>query len=47
MSDLEPQSATPPPAQSVTPPPAQAVSSSSTPSSTSTVQSKQILNTNL
>jgi len=45
MSDSEPQSVTPPLTQPVTP--AQAVSSSSTPSSTSTVESKQILNTDL
>ncbi|KAF6030319.1 hypothetical protein EB796_011369 [Bugula neritina] len=41
------QSVTPPPAQFVTPPPSQSVSSSSTPSSTSTVEGKQILNTDL
>ncbi|KAF6040767.1 hypothetical protein EB796_000931 [Bugula neritina] len=47
------QSVTPPPthsltpAQAVTPPPTQSVSSSSTPFSTSTVESKQILNTDL
>jgi len=55
MSDSEAQSVTPPPTQFVTPPPplthfltpSQAVSSSSTTSSTSTVESKQLLNTDL